>query len=62
MLEPNMCLVFEDSESGIRAAKYAGMKVVGVSRDRNHKRKLEKADMIIEDYFEITPGVLNKFE
>lgn len=53
-LSPGECLVFEDSMAGVKAAKLAGMRVVGVARDKNHAKKLKMADMVIEDYDEVT--------
>jgi len=53
------CIVFEDSSSGIAAAKSAGMLSVGVYRDEDHKRKLKGAAHLIHDFTEITPNNLN---
>jgi beta-phosphoglucomutase len=52
--EPSQCLVFEDSFSGVTAAKNAGMKVIGVlsSHDRD---ELPACDLYINNYLEITP-------
>ncbi|MBN1168511.1 HAD family phosphatase [Candidatus Woesebacteria bacterium] len=60
MIEPSECLVFEDSEKGIVAAKEAGMKVIGMTNGRNSKKMLKKADRIIEDFFEVTPTLLEQ--
>ncbi|MCX7699206.1 MAG: beta-phosphoglucomutase family hydrolase [Candidatus Goldbacteria bacterium] len=49
-LNPADCVVFEDSQAGIDAAKRAGMKCIGVIKDNN---KLKKADMFIKDFSEI---------
>lgn len=46
------CLVFEDSQAGVKAAKAAGMRVVGVARDESHAKELKNADMVIESYGE----------
>lgn len=51
-ISPEECLVFEDSQAGVKAAKAAGMRVVGVSRDESHAKELKNADMVIESYGE----------
>lgn len=48
-LEPHQCVVFEDSFSGVSAAKNAGMKVVGVLSSHG-KEELPVCDYYIEDY------------
>lgn len=51
-VEPNRCLVFEDSFSGASAGLNAGMKVVGVLSTHT-KEELPKCDLYIEDYTEL---------
>jgi len=46
------CVVFEDSVAGIKGAKLAGMKTVGMARDEVYKKKLKEADIIINNYLE----------
>ena len=48
-VEPSQCLVFEDSFSGITAARNAGMKVVGVLTS-HAKEELPPCDLYITDY------------
>lgn len=48
--EPEECLVFEDSVAGVEAAKRAGMKVVGIARDKSHANSLKEADLVVSDY------------
>jgi HAD superfamily hydrolase (TIGR01509 family) len=48
--DPENCVVFEDSEAGIKAAQEAGMKVVGIARDEVHAKELKKADLVVYDY------------
>jgi beta-phosphoglucomutase len=45
-LRPEDCVVFEDAESGIAAAKAAGMKTVGIGS----KDILKEADMVIKEF------------
>ena len=60
-LKPGECVVFEDAQIGLIAAKRAGMKSVGVKRDRNNK--LKGADIIVTDLKAITIKKLeNLFE
>ena len=51
-LDPIECVVFEDSFSGIMAAKNAGMKVIGVLSSHN-KAELPPCELYIQDYHEV---------
>ncbi|HWB25828.1 MAG TPA: HAD family phosphatase [Chitinophagaceae bacterium] len=54
---PLACIAFEDSVAGVRSAKTAGMKVVGLTT--THKKEdLHEADLVIKDYTEINFGSL----
>lgn len=54
---PNRCVVFEDSLSGVEAAKRAGCKVVGVMT--THKRQeLTEVDLVVDDFQEFDPKEL----
>ncbi|MBX3472806.1 MAG: HAD family phosphatase [Planctomycetes bacterium] len=46
-VDPAKCLAIEDSPSGVRAAKAAGMKVVGVHEGNKGKYKISHADVEI---------------
>jgi len=48
-LPPVHCVVFEDAEAGVEAARRAGMKVVGIG----DKRTLGKADLIVKGLYEL---------
>lgn len=54
-VETGECLVIEDSEAGIEAAHAAGMKVVGIARDKKHARSLKEADLVIYNYNQLSP-------
>lgn len=48
-VKPEECLVFEDAVSGIRAAKSAGMKTIGITTTQDAER-LDEADLIIRGF------------
>lgn len=55
---PEKCLVVGDTPSDIEAAKSAGMKVVAISSGRD-KSSLKEADLVVENFPEITPEVID---
>jgi len=58
---PSECAVIEDTPSGIASAKGAGMKCIGITTTRR-KEELQHADIIIDNLFEISADVVNRFE
>lgn len=56
-VDPCNCIAIEDSSSGIKAAKAAGMYCIGINTGKNRK-VLELADEIVETFLDID---LNKF-
>ena len=49
---PENCLVFEDSNAGVTAAKSAGMHCVALSREKAHKQDINHADQVLSDLSE----------
>lgn len=49
---PAKCVVFEDSVAGVKAAKNAQMRVVGISRSEEHARQIKEADIVVSDFKE----------
>lgn len=58
-IDPSNCVVFEDSFSGVTAAKNAGMKVVGVLSS-HAKEELPPCDLYIRDFYEINLDSIRK--
>ncbi len=52
-IDPENCLVVEDSPNGIKAAKAAGMTCVAYEGPGANSLKLQEADDIIQDYSEL---------
>jgi HAD superfamily hydrolase (TIGR01509 family) len=68
-LKPEECLVIEDSEKGIAAAKAAGMHVVATSNGYTEKEDLSDADLIVTclgdaagERGSMTKGVINGYD
>lgn len=57
-VEASECLVIEDSNAGIEAAHRAGMKAVGIYRDRKHAEELKDADLLIHNFYELSPSLI----
>jgi pseudouridine-5'-monophosphatase len=54
-VEPRACLVFEDSPAGVEAARAAGMQIVAVPDAQMDRTKFADADLVIDDFSELTP-------
>jgi beta-phosphoglucomutase len=48
------CVVIEDAESGVEAARRARMKVIGFAKYNVPETALQKADMVVRDWPELT--------
>ena len=53
-LPPGRCIVFEDAPAGVEAARAAGMRVIGLLTTHD-SHVLRNANLLIEDFNEITP-------
>lgn len=52
-VEPQHCVVIEDSRNGVRAAKLAGMRCIGHQNPGSGNQDLSEADMIVDHYVEL---------
>ncbi|MBI2405797.1 HAD family phosphatase [Candidatus Microgenomates bacterium] len=57
-VEPENCVVIEDSPSGIIAAKRAGMKAIAILNNGTSAKDFPKADAAVVSFGEITPELL----
>lgn len=58
-VEPNECIVVEDTVPGVESAKRAGMKCIAITGSYN-KDKLYEADLIIDAFSEINAETISK--
>jgi HAD superfamily hydrolase (TIGR01509 family) len=56
--KPEYCVVIEDSENGVKAAKTAGMKCIGFRNPNTGNQDLKKADLIIDKYDSLNVSTL----
>lgn len=59
-VDPSLCVVIEDTSSGVLSAKKAGMKVIGVLNGRNSCEGLKHADVIVKGFRLITPSLIEQ--
>lgn len=59
-MKPEECLVIEDSDNGARAAKRAGMTVIGFQNLEYGNQKLEEADFVVNSMKEIDFNLCQK--
>lgn len=57
-VEPEKCIVIEDSTSGVVAAKAAGMRCIGYANPDAVKQDIHLADEIVTDFSRLTVGHL----
>jgi beta-phosphoglucomutase len=49
-VSPSQCLVIEDAQLGVEAAKSAGMKCIGYRNPHSGNQDLSKADTVTDDF------------
>lgn len=59
-VEPGECIVIEDAEAGVLAAKASGMKCVAVKSPNTFGQDLDKADLIVESLVELSVETFKK--
>ena len=52
-ISPSQCLVIEDAQLGVEAAKSAGMKCIGYRNPHSGNQDLSKADIVTDDFSEL---------
>lgn len=57
---PEKCLVIEDSENGVKAAKAAGMKCIGYQNPNSGNQDLTEADWIIDHFDQFDWKILKR--
>ena len=55
---PAEAVAFEDSQNGVRAAKAAGIYVVGIPNDVTRELGLDEADLVLDSLADLPPGEL----
>lgn len=56
---PSACIVFEDAPPGVEAARRAGMRCVAIVSRGRTRAELADADLLIDDFFAVTPESLD---
>jgi len=57
-VEPARAIVFEDAAAGVEAAHRAGMKCVAIVSPGRTREELRHADLVVDDFHSVTPGML----
>lgn len=57
-LSPTDCIVIEDAENGVLAAKSAEMKCIGLKNPGSGNQDLSKADLVVNSFQELDLGLL----
>ena len=59
-VEPECCIVIEDSNHGVTAAKAAGMKCIGFQNPNSGNQNLEAADLIVDSLEDLNLDIIKK--
>lgn len=57
-LKPAECVAFEDSESGVKAAKEAGIYCIAIPNHYSHNHNFSRADRIVSDFHQVSDSLL----
>ena len=60
--KPQECLVIEDSENGVKAAKAASMKCIGYQNPNSGSQNLNQADIVIHSFEELNVTRIRSFK
>ncbi|UGU16974.1 HAD family phosphatase [Sinomicrobium kalidii] len=60
-ISPDAFVVIEDSRNGVKAARAAGMQCIGYRNANSGQQDLSAADLIIDDFRELTTTKMNMF-
>ena len=59
-LKPSELIVFEDTESGIKAAKAAQLRCFAVQNEKELKKGILSADLIFDDFAQAVEHIKNQ--
>jgi HAD superfamily hydrolase (TIGR01509 family) len=59
-LDPENCLVLEDSHSGVEAASEAEMKVIAIDPEEKDSKSLSKANLVVGGFSEISVKIIEE--
>lgn len=59
-IAPERCIVVEDAQAGVAAARAAGMHCVGIASTGRTREELADADVVIDSLSELTPEVFRR--
>ena len=59
-IAPEECIVVEDAQAGVAAARAAAMRCVGIASTGRTRKELQDADLVIDSLTELTPEVFRR--